>query len=130
MREPLGRTTQFYYDDGINLTRILRPDQTTETKVYDGMNRVVTDTVPKEQGIDIVTRFAYYPDNVHSASLLWKVTDGEIHTTTFEYDPSGLKTKMAYHDQSYRSWTYDDAHNLKNRRTVGGDTQNFAYRQS
>jgi YD repeat-containing protein len=127
LREPLGRTTQFYYDDKINVTRILRPDQTTETKAYDGMNRLTTDTVPKQQSVDIVTRFDYYPYNVHYASLLWKVTDGESHITTLEYDPSGLKTKMIYHDGSFRAWTYDDAHNLKNRTTVGGGIQNFAY---
>ena len=127
VREPLGRTTQFYYDDGFNITRILRPDQTTETKAYDGMNRLLTDTVPKEQGVNIVTQFDYYPYNVQSASLLQKVTDGETHNTTFEYDPSGLKTKLTYHDGSYRTWAYDDAHNLKSRTTVARETQNFGY---
>jgi RHS repeat-associated protein len=127
VREPLGRTTQFYYDDKINITRIVRPDQTTETKAYDGMNRVLTDTVPKETGINIVTRFDYYPWNVRSASLLQKVTDGEIHYTTFEYNPSGLKTKMTYSDNSMQSWAYDDAHNLKSRTTVGGEIQDFKY---
>jgi RHS repeat-associated protein len=127
VREPLARTTQFYYDDGFNITRILRPDQTTETKVYDGMNRLKTDTVPKEQGVNIVTQFQYYPNNVQSGSLLQKVIDGENHNTTFEYDPSGLKTKMTYHDNSYRTWAYDDAHNLKSRTTVNREIQNFAY---
>ena len=127
LREPLGRATQFYYDDGINLTRILRPDQTTETKVYDGMNRLKSDTVPKEQGVNIVTQFQYYPYNVQSGRLLQKVIDGESHSTTFEYDPSGLKTKMTNHDNSSQTWAYDDAHNLKSRRTVGNEIQNFGY---
>jgi uncharacterized protein (TIGR02594 family) len=132
VREPLGRVTQFYYDDKINVTRIVRNDNTgnvTETKAYDGMNRLATDTVPKETGVDIVTRFQYYPWNVRSASLLQTVTDGESHNTTFEYDPSGLKTKMTYPDNSTQSWTYDDAHNLKSRTTVAvpPETQNFAY---
>ena len=119
VREPLGRTTEFHYDDGTNLTRIIRPDQTIETKAYDGMNRVITDTVPKEAGANILTQFQYYPWNVQSASLLKKVIDGETHSYQFEYDPSGLKTKMTYPDGSYRTWSYDDAHNLANR-TYGG----------
>ena len=127
IREPLGRTTQFYYDDKINLTRIIRPDTTTETKAYDGMNRLITDTVPKETGVSIVTQFQYYAWNVRSGSLLSKVIDGNIHNTTFEYDPSGLKTKMTYHDGSTQVWTYDDAHNLESRTTVGGEIQNFGY---
>ena len=127
VREPLARTTQFYYDDGFNVTRIIRADQTTETKAYDGMNRILTDTVPKSQGVNIVTQFQYYPYTVQSASLLKKVIDGENHGSQFEYDAAGLKTKMIYHDNSTQVWVYDDAHNLQSRTTVHGEIQNFAY---
>jgi RHS repeat-associated protein len=127
VREPLGRTTWFEYGDNINITKIHRPDGTVEDKSYDGMNRLSTDTVPKAQGVSIVTQFQYYPYNVHSGALLWKVIDGESHTTTFEYDPSGLKTKMTYHDQSTQQWAYDAAHNLQSRTTVAGEIQNFGY---
>src|SRR5262249_26923450 len=135
--EPLGRTTQFSYDDGFNLTRILRgfgtPEAATETKVYDGLNRLKSDTVPQDTGVSILTRFEYNPwngdtgDSGHSGSLLKKVTDGESHNCQFEYDAAGLKTQMTYHDGSLQSWAYDDAHNLKSRLTAGGETQNFKY---
>ena len=133
VREPLGRTTQFYYDDGFNITRIIRPDQTTETKVYDGMNRIKTDTVPKDTGVNIVTQFLYNPwngdpaDGGHSGSLLQKVIDGELHNCQFKYDPAGLKTQMTYHDGSSKSWAYDDAHNLESRTTANNEIQYFAY---
>ena len=133
VREPLGHTTQFYYDDGINITRIIRPDETTETKVYDGMNRLKTDTVPKDTGVNIVTQFVYNPwngdpaDGLHSGSLLQKVIDGESHNCQFKYDPAGLKTQMTYHDGSSQQWAYDDAHNLESRTTVNNETQNFEY---
>ncbi len=130
LREPLGRTTQFLYEDKINVTRIIRPDQTAEIKSYDGMNHLRFDTVPKTANESITTEFQYYQWNVHSASLLSKVIDGESHGTTFEYDPSGLKTKMTYQDGSYRTWAYDDAHNLKSRTTLATgatETQNFGY---
>ena len=60
VREPLGRTTQFYYDDGLNITRIVRPDTTTETKTYDALNRVLSDTVPKTSNpvVNLTTSFA------------------------------------------------------------------------
>ena len=59
-----------------------------------------------------------------------KVIDGESHGTTFEYDPSGLKTKMTYQDGSYRTWAYDDAHNLKSRTTVARRDSELWLRQS
>ncbi len=137
VREPLGRTTQFYYDDGFNITRIIRgvgtPEVATETKAYDGMNRLKTDTVPKSVGVNIVTQFQYNPwsgdtaDSGHSGSLLQKVIDGESHNCQFKYNPAGLKTQMTYHDGSSQSWAYDDAQNLESRTTVNNETQNFAY---
>jgi RHS repeat-associated protein len=127
VREPLGRTTQFYYDDGFNITRIVRPDTTTEIKTYDGMNRLKTDTVPKDTGANIVTQLQYYAYNIQSGSLLWKVIDGENHTYQFEYDPSGLKTKLTYPDNSSQNWAYDDVHNLESRTTVNNEIQYFAY---
>jgi RHS repeat-associated protein len=129
IREPLGRTTWFEFGDNINITRIHRADGTLEQKSYDGMNRITTDTVPKEQGVDIVTRFQYYPNNVRSATLLQKVVDGESHVYQFEYDPSGMKTKLIYPNNSTQEWAYDDAHNLESRTTVAGEIQNFAYDQ-
>jgi RHS repeat-associated protein len=119
--------TMFGYDDANNIIRIDHPDGGWETKTYDGLNHVLTDTVLKSTGMTILTQFQYYPYNVQSASLLQKVIDGENHNYQFEYDPSGLKTKLTYHDGSYQTWAYDDAHNLKSRTTVARETQNFGY---
>ncbi len=137
VREPLGRTTQSYYDDGVNITRIIRgvgtAEVATETKAYDGMNRLKTDSVPKSVGVNIVTQFQYNPwngdpaDSGHSGSLLQKVIDGESHNCQFKYNAAGLKTQMTYHDGSSQSWAYDDAQNLESRTTVNNETQNFAY---
>jgi RHS repeat-associated protein len=133
VREPLGRTTKFYYDDHINLTRVVRPDNTTETKIYDDMNRLITDTVPKETGVNIVTQFQYNPstgdpnDSGHSGSLLCKVIDGNVNPYQFKYDAAGLKTKLIYPDNSFQAWAYDNAHNLMSRTTVHNETQDFGY---
>src|SRR5262249_35227363 len=45
----------------------------------------------------------------------------------FKYDAAGLKTKMTYPDGSTQTWTYDPAHNLAVRTTVGGETEYFSY---
>ncbi|PYJ00418.1 MAG: hypothetical protein DMF00_07880, partial [Verrucomicrobia bacterium] len=81
LREPLAHTTQFYYDDGINLTRILRPDNTTETKVYDAMNRLSSDMVPQSAQVSLTTLFGYWP----SGKLFWE-TDPKGQTTYFFYN--------------------------------------------
>ena len=132
-REPLERTTWFEYGDNMNVTKIHRPDGTVEEKVYDGLNRLITDTVPKEPGVNIVTQLQYNPwdgdptDSGHSGGLLQKVIDGEAHNCQFRYDAAGQKTQMIYHDGSSQQWAYDDAHNLKNRTTVHGEVQDFEY---
>jgi RHS repeat-associated protein len=123
VREPLNHVTEFHYDDYINVTRIIRPDQTTETKTYDALNRVLTDTVPKDNSTTITTTFNYNP----SGTINW-VKDGNIHTTTFAYDASDQKFTMTYpNNGGIQSWAYDDAHNLKSHITVSGHTQYFAY---
>ena len=128
VREPLGHTTQFYYDDNINITRIIRPDTTTETKTYDAMNRVLTDTVPKTASpvVNIVTQFHYNP----SGTIDW-VKDAENRTTYFSYDASDRKIAMTYPAINGQSdtlqWGYDDAGNMNLRTTAGVNQQAFFY---
>ena len=128
VREPLGHTTQFYYDDGINVTRFIRPDTTAETKTYDAMNRVLSDTVPKSTNpvVNLTTSFTYNP-----SGTIQKVTDPNVHYTSFIYDASDRKTQMTYHDNSTQQWAYDDAGNLESRTTVNPvnprETQSYTY---
>jgi RHS repeat-associated protein len=127
--DPQGHVTTFGYDAASNVTTITRSDQTVETKTYDPMNRMLTDTVPQDSGTNLTTTFVYN----HSGSI-YSVTDPKNQTTTFQYDPSDLKTMMIYPDNAdpnnptdYQSWTYDPAKNLIARRTVRGESQLFSY---
>jgi RHS repeat-associated protein len=132
IREPLSHTTQFFYDDGLNLTRIIRPDQTTETKVYDAMNRLISDTVPKTANpvVNLTTGFGYWP-----SGKLFSVRDPNGQTTYFQYNEADQMITMYYPDptlHTIQSWGYDNAHNLTSRTTVHdstyqGYTQSFTY---
>jgi RHS repeat-associated protein len=132
LREPLSHTTHFYYDDGLNLTRILRPDYTTETKAYDAMNRLSSDTVPQTPQVSLTTWFGYWP----SGKLFWE-TDPKGQTTYFAYNESDQMIALYYPDPNFlilQTWDYDDAHNLASRTTVNGNTnpssnevQHFTY---
>ena len=56
------------------------------------------------------------------------MTDAKGQVTTFQYDASGQKTKMTYPNSTdSKSWSYDAAHNLASRTTVGGKIQSFGY---
>ena len=78
--------------------------------------------VPGGNPINLVTHFYYNP-----SGTLQKVRDAKGHDTIFDYDYSDRRKQMTYHDNSYQSWTYDDAGNLASRRTVNNETQSFTY---
>jgi RHS repeat-associated protein len=129
--------TLFGYDPAGNVISIQRSDGTIEYKTYDALNRVLTDTVPKSANENVVTTFEYYPvSNGTMVGELWHVKDGKNQTTTFEYDPSGQKTKMMYpssapgqsNPNDYQAWTYDANKNVVARRTVKDEVwQYFTY---
>ena len=121
--DALQQTTTFHYTDGINVTSIDRPDGATETKFYDAMNRMLTDTVPQTSTVNLITTFVYNP-----SGTIYSVTDANNDTTTFDYWPSDLKMDMYYPGNSqYQQWTYDNDYNLASRRTVNGEVQSFTY---
>jgi YD repeat-containing protein len=125
----LAMSTTWSYDNASNISNIRRNDGTNETKTYDGLNRVLTDTVPQTAAVNLTTWFIYNP-----SGTIRTVTDARgsgpgdpNYTTTFEYDASDQKTKMTYPNGDSQSWSYDNAHNLANRTTVGGKTQSFGF---
>jgi RHS repeat-associated protein len=120
-RTNLAQTTTWHYDEASNIYQIDRPDGTYETKSYDALNRVLTDTVPKSTNpvVNIVTTFNYNP----SGTLNW-VRDGENHTYNFSYDASDQRITMTYpNNGGTQTWAYDNVHNPKWRITV--NTVNF-----
>jgi RHS repeat-associated protein len=124
---PLATTTVLHYDAASNVNQIDRPDGIQETKSYDGLNRMISHTVPRQvpgqNPINLTTHFYYNP-----SGTLQKVTDAKGHDTSFDYDASDRKLTMTYHANSgSQQWAYDNAGNLKSRTTVSGKRQDFTY---
>ena len=113
--DALNHVTTFTYQGGSNnVIDIQRPDGTHESKTYDAMHRVLSDTVPQTSSLNLTTWFIYNP-----SGTLWKVTDprgsgpgDSNYTTTFAYDAWDFRTQMTYPNGSYRTWTYDGVRNL------------------
>jgi YD repeat-containing protein len=101
-----ARTTTYTYGDKINVTQIDKPDGTSETKTYDEMNRLLTDTVPQTSSATIGTKFVYNP-----SGTLYSVTDGNLHWTKFQYDESDRKIEMDYQSGDTQKRSYDGAGN-------------------
>ncbi len=122
------RTTTWHYDAASNVYQIDRPDGTSETKTFDAINRVLSDTVPKTANpvVNLTTLFTYNP-----SGTIQKITDPNVHYTLLDYDASDRKITMTHPDGSSRQWAYDNAGNLASRTTVNPvnprETQNFSY---
>jgi RHS repeat-associated protein len=123
----VAATTVWHYDGASNINQIDRPDGEIETKGFDALNRMVWHNLPRQlpgyEPINVTTHIDYNP-----SGTIQQVTDPNGHYTTFLYDASDQKTRMTYPGGSqFQSWTYDNAHNLASRITVGGKTQSFTY---
>ncbi len=119
--------TQWEYDANGNVTKIVRPDSTAETKDYDTMNRLKMDTQPKDPGVTSTTLMDYYP-----AGTLKTLTDARSRVTTFSYNETDLKSQVVYPANSqgvsdYEAYEYDPNYNLLSRRTTSNVYQVFEY---
>ena len=124
----------FTYDCANNVTRIDRPDSNWEEKTYDGLNRLTTNTVSFNAALSLTTWLVYNPSGTIQKVVDARGTVGQTYpsgdpnyTTSFLYNTSDQKTRMTYPDSSWQSFEYDDAHNMKRRKTVAGKWQGFAY---
>jgi RHS repeat-associated protein len=132
----IAATTVWHYDAANNINQIDRPDGESETKGFDGLNRMFWYNVRRQiagtNGYEnLLTRYGYNP----SGTILWvkdpKQDGGPPSAATyFEYNASDERTRMVYPGLTQQQqWTYDSAHNLASRITVNGETQSFTYDQ-
>jgi RHS repeat-associated protein len=129
IRAPIGETTTFTLDAASNVANILRPDGKNEVKVYDNLNRLLSDTVA-EDPLKRITYFVYNPSGtIASADVTSLLANSAHQIYTFLYDESDRRTQMQYPTGSAdtQTWDFDDAGNLHTRKTVANETQSFTY---
>lgn len=87
---PLNYMTSWGYDPVGNVTSISRPDGGVESKTYDEMNRVWTDTMPK--GRAPAATFSTVTFTYNYSGTMATVKDGKDNLTTIQYNtnPDGL----------------------------------------
>ncbi|PSB53859.1 RHS repeat-associated core domain-containing protein [Chamaesiphon polymorphus] len=80
------RTTEYTYNDSLNLTTIARPESVTETIKRDSRDNIIT-TSKIVKGINQITRYEY--NGLNQVTL---ITDADNNTQTFEYNSLGNRT--------------------------------------
>lgn len=116
--DPLNHVTTFNYGDAVNVTSINRPDNTTEAKTYDAMNRGKTE----QDGAGRTTTFYY-----NYSGALSQVTDAKGQWTQFSYNGFDRKTQMTYMDGSTQTWTYDNVNNMTSRKMTNGLVYSYQF---
>ncbi len=117
-----GRMTGYCYDERGNLTGVIHPDGTEETRAYDEEDRLITETdalgnrhvlvyhEPSEDGTP-----------VNGEGQLSAVIEADDRATFFEYDTRGLLSSVSLDDRTVHL-EYNEQNNLvsvKNEKGVG-----------
>ena len=117
-----GRMTGYCYDERGNLTSVVHPDGTEETRAYDEEDRLITETdalgnrrvlvyhEPSEKGTP-----------VNGEGQLSAVIEADNRATFFEYDTHGLLSSVSLDDRTVHL-EYNEQNNLvsvKNEKGVG-----------
>ena len=117
-----GRMTGYCYDERGNLTGVIHPDGTEETRAYDEEDRLITETdalgnrrvlvyhEPSEDGTP-----------VNGEGQLSAVIEADDRATFFEYDTHGLLSSVSLDDRTVHL-EYNEQNNLvsvKNEKGVG-----------
>lgn len=143
MRDALGRTTKYVYDNAGKLTETILPDTTTSdtdnprVKIeYDAASRKVADI----DGAGRIVRYAYdkaarlirvvLPNPLTNANP--PLVDGESPdtgtlVTRYAYDENGNKLRQTDAAGRATTWTYDNAGRVLTRRLPLGQTERWTY---
>jgi RHS repeat-associated protein len=104
LQDPLGRLTQFRYDENGNLIRLIAPENTVTAFNYDEHGNLVSQTDPLGHQVSFA-----YEENFHH---LQSVSDQRGNITSYSYDSKGNLTSLTYADSSSEQFAYDSGGNL------------------
>lgn len=86
--DPLGRRTEYTWDEQLNLSAVTNPQGDTTAMTYDPAGNLLTRTAPAP--LSYVETYTY-----SSRNDVTSYTDGRGKLSTFDYDPNGNLTRVA-----------------------------------
>ena len=117
-----GRMTGYCYDERGNLTSVIHPDGTEETRAYDEEDRLITETdALGNRRVLVYHKPSQDGTPVNGEGQLSAVIEADDRATFFEYDTHGLLSSVSLDDRTVHL-EYNEQNNLvsvKNEKGVG-----------
>ena len=117
-----GRMTGYCYDERGNLTSVIHPDGTEETRAYDEEDRLITETdALGNRRVLVYHEPSQDGTPVNGEGQLSAVIEADDRATFFEYDTHGLLSSVSLDDRTVHL-EYNEQNNLvsvKNEKGVG-----------
>ena len=117
-----GRMTGYCYDERGNLTSVVHPDGTEETRAYDEEDRLITETdALGNRRVLVYHEPSQDGTPVNGEGQLSAVIEADDRATFFEYDTHGLLSSVSLDDRTVHL-EYNEQNNLvsvKNEKGVG-----------
>ncbi|HCN47918.1 MAG TPA: hypothetical protein DIT10_02265 [Chryseobacterium sp.] len=118
--DALGQVTTNTYDRSGNITRIVKPDGSTISNVYDDANRLIKTT----DGLGVVSSYTYDLNGNKLSETIDK------QTTTYAYNGLGKVTAITYPNKEKVAYTYDLAGDVLSFTDARGKQTSYAYSKS
>ena len=143
-----GRMTGYCYDERGNLTGVIHPDGTEETRAYDEEDRLITETdALGNRRVLVYHEPSQDGTPVNGEGQLSAVIEADDRATFFEYDTHGLLSSVSLDDRMVHleyneqnklvsvknekgvgtRWNYDHKGNVLSVLTSAGARQTFRY---
>ena len=143
-----GRMTGYCYDERGNLTSVIHPDGTEETRAYDEEDRLITETdALGNRRVLVYHEPSQDGTPVNGEGQLSAVIEADDRATFFEYDTHGLLSSVSLDDRTVHleyneqnnlvsvknekgvgtQWNYDHKGNVLSVLTSAGARQTFRY---
>ncbi|MGE3424793.1 MAG: VWA domain-containing protein [Dehalococcoidia bacterium] len=121
--DEVGNTTSFVRDSDNLVTRIEYPNGRIDEQQYDGNGNLVQLTEAVGTSVARTTLYQYAPGR----DWVTQVTDGEGHTTAFEYDAAGNLTRVVNPDATERTFAYSPSGRLLMSVDENGNPTAYSY---
>jgi RHS repeat-associated protein len=118
-KDPLNRTTEFFYDKRGNRLKTKLPDNREHINTYDALSRLKTAKDPKNQVIE----YGYWYETGQTLTL----KDAKNQTTTWTYNLRGQLLTKAYPNGDDHAYTYDTLGRMETHTTPKNEVCTYTY---